>query len=341
MSDKFRTRGFAAIIIAAAITGLLARAQASDAPKAIVPASTYDFGTVKQGTKVSHCFEVRNQGAAPLKIEKMQLTYPQMTARATGSIKPGGSGQICIDLGTDDLSLKVKPQATVFVNDPEQGAFTLALTGVVQAPVDLVPMSAVLASTWKGETGEKSISIVNNRTKPLTVRGIDTEGQHFKARIETEKPGQVYKLVVTVPGDVAPGYYTGAVFVNTDSARYARIRVPVNILVKNEIYTFPLVVNFHSVDLAQLNSNPAALVDLAESFLVKKRSGTFQIKSITSDIAALQITQTPNGESNTFRIGVTLLKDRLQPGPLSGKIRLVTNDSAVSEVIVPVTGRVE
>ena len=341
MTPKFHGRGKAAlVVVAAAALCFASQVGAADSPKAFVPAGSYDFGTVKQGERVSHCFELRNQGSAPLKIEKMQLTLPKMTARAAGSIPPGKSGNVCIDLGTDDLSLKVKAQAAVFVNDPQQPQIPLVMTGVVKSPVDLVPMGAVLASIWKGDGAERTITIVNNRPRPLHIRGIETEGQHFTARIQTEKSGEVYKLVVSIPRDLAPGHYTGSVYVNTDSTRYARIRVPINILVKSEIYTFPLGVNFRSISLAQVDSDPSSLAYLAEWFLVKKRAGKFRIRSITSDLPALDITRTPEGESNTFRVNVVLARDRLEPGRLDGKIRVLTDDPAVPEVTVPVSGEI-
>ncbi|MFQ6007418.1 MAG: hypothetical protein ACE5K8_00550 [Candidatus Zixiibacteriota bacterium] len=40
----------------------------SKAPKAFFPETSYDFGVIAQGSKVSHTFVVRNIGDAPLKL---------------------------------------------------------------------------------------------------------------------------------------------------------------------------------------------------------------------------------------------------------------------------------
>jgi hypothetical protein len=108
--------------------------------------------------------------------------------------------------------------------------------GVVKAPIDLIPMGAVFAAVWKGESAEQSVTIVNNLPTPLQVRGLETEGQHFTAKLVTQKPDKVYKVIVAVPHDVPPGRYTGFVYVDTDSARFSRIRLGVNIFVKTEMY---------------------------------------------------------------------------------------------------------
>lgn len=340
MRSRLRIRAVAAIAAAAALISPVSSGWTADTPKAVVPVTSYDFGAVKQGEKVSHCFKVENRGTAPLKIGRMQLNYPDMTTRATGSIAPGKTGKVCIDLGTEHLALRIKPVAVVFTNDPERPQFSLTLTGIVHAPIDLLPMGAVLASAWKGAGGESTVTIVNNRPKPLNIHGIETKGQHFTARLETEEPGQVYKLVVAIPANLAPGLYHGIVYVNTDAARYRRIRVPVSILVKNEIYTFPLSLNFGSISVEQMNSGQISPADLSVWFLVKKRSGKFRIESIKTANPALQMTQAPKGESNTFRVNVTVRKGYLRPGPLSSVIRVRTNDPAVPEVSVPVIGQI-
>jgi hypothetical protein len=41
---------------------------ASEAPRIEIPQTTYDFGTITQGERVSHTFAVRNTGNAPLKL---------------------------------------------------------------------------------------------------------------------------------------------------------------------------------------------------------------------------------------------------------------------------------
>ena len=332
-------RGLLALAAALALSCLRSQVWAAVSPKAVVPAPKYDFGIVKQGEKVSHCFQLRNEGTAPLTTSRMELSLPAMTARATASIAPGKTGQICVELGTSSLSLKVNAQALLIVNDPAQPRIPLVLTGVVQAPIDLVPMGAVFAALWKGERAERSVTIVNNQPDPLHVRGLETEGEHFAARLVTVKPDKAYKVIVEVPPDVPPGRYTGFVYINTDSARFSRIRLGVNILVKDEIYTFPGSVAFGTVNLAQLQADPVLAVSVDEWFLVKKHAGKFEIKSIASDVPGLETTQTPKGKSSTFRVDVTF-SSHLQPGSLAGKIRVLTDDPAVPEIIVPVSGQV-
>jgi hypothetical protein len=339
---NFRWRDIGVLVLAATVGICCPSSQGWAAgSQAMMSAPSYDFGTVKQGEKVSHCFELENKGAAPLKIIRMELSLPDMTTRSTASIAPGKKGQVCVELGTSTLSLKVRAQAQLFTDDPAQPRIPLFITGVVKAPIDLVPMGAVFAAVWKGEGGQGTVTIVNNQPKPLHVLRLETEGPHFTARLVTEKPEEVYKVLVTIPPDAPPGRYTGFVYVNTDSARFSRIRLGVNIFVKTEIYTFPDAVAFGTLNLAQLQADPSLVVSLNEWFLVKKHVGKFKIKSISSDVPGLEFTETPKGESNIFRVDVAFSKGHLQLGSLDGKIRVLTDDPVVPELIVPVSGQIK
>ena len=46
----------------------------SDGPRISVPEASYDFGTIAQGSKVSHAFVVRNIGNAPLRLIKAEAS---------------------------------------------------------------------------------------------------------------------------------------------------------------------------------------------------------------------------------------------------------------------------
>lgn len=59
------------VIAAIAWAGLLP-AQEAKGPKIVAKEIQYDFGKVVQGTQVSHVFEIRNAGNAPLDIERLQ-----------------------------------------------------------------------------------------------------------------------------------------------------------------------------------------------------------------------------------------------------------------------------
>ena len=61
--------GVIALIVTVAVIGFLAPAHAnSGTPLAVIDNSTYDFGSVYQGTDVVHDFIIQNKGDADLEV---------------------------------------------------------------------------------------------------------------------------------------------------------------------------------------------------------------------------------------------------------------------------------
>jgi hypothetical protein len=54
----------------------------------------------------------------------------------------------------------------------------------------------------------------------------------------------------------------------------------------------------------------------------------------------LSITRSPTGRGQAFRVDVSLVHEKLKPGPIKGTIRILTDDKEFPELIVPVRGDV-
>ena len=131
--------------------------------------------------------------------------------------------------------------------------------------------------------------------------------------------------------------------VYTDDPKMTRLMVPVNVLVKPDVYANPETVDFGRVSMTELANNPSVLDLVTQSFIVRKRAGSFSIVSVTSDVPFVTTRRSPpgKGSSEAFRIDVSLAKDRLRPGPISGSIRIRTDDEQFRELIVPVRGEIQ
>lgn len=105
-----------------------------DAPVPYFKASTFEFGSVKAGTKVTATFECSNRGKQPLKVlsvdtgsRKAVLTSP------LGDVKASGSGKMTLTLDTAGLP---KGECTVIVtlvtNSPIRPLVDLYITGNIK-----------------------------------------------------------------------------------------------------------------------------------------------------------------------------------------------------------------
>ncbi len=320
-----------------------AQQQVSLAPQAILPNLSHDFGSVEQGSKVVHQFTIRNAGTASLTLTRVSLSESGMTAKMRPAILPGEQATLTVEWDTAGVKGTVEGKAVLEVNDPAKPQITFVLTGVVKQPIEFLPYQAIFASVYRGEPAHRSVRIVNNRERPLGISRLEQQGEHFHAAITPVESGKLYELEVTVPATVPPGRYTEAVFLYTDDPKMPRVMVPVNVLVKPDVYANPETVDFGRVALTELAHNSSVLDLLTQSFIVRKRAGSFSIVSVTSDIPFVTIRRSPEGESGgaAFRIDVALMKDRLQPGPISGNIRILTDDKEFPELIVSVRGEIQ
>ena len=265
-----------------------------------------------------------------------------MTARMRPSILAGEQAALTIEWDTAGLQGVVEGKAVLEVNDPAKPQLTFVLTGVVKQAIEFIPYQAIFASVYQGERGHRSVRIANNRERPLGITRLEQQGQHFHAVVTPVQPGKLYELNVTVPATVPPGRYSEAVFLYTDDPKMTRLMVPVNVLVKPDVYANPETVDFGRVSMTELANNPSVLDLVTQSFIVRKRAGSFSIISVTSDVPFVTIRCSPHGKSSeVFRIDVALTRDRVRPGPISGSIRIRTDDKQFRELIVSVRGEIQ
>src|SRR5213592_456662 len=80
----------------------------TSAPRGVVAEDTYNFGSVRQGSLVSHAFTIKNTGAAPLRITGAALSIRGMNVRvAPAEVLPEGGGTVSVELSTGSMAGEV------------------------------------------------------------------------------------------------------------------------------------------------------------------------------------------------------------------------------------------
>jgi hypothetical protein len=332
----------AAVHLMALVTGVLQAAPPSNvrASQATFAETKHDFGMVTQGTSLSHTFVLRNEGSSPVKIEGVDLQAPGMKTSFKPVIGTGESGRITLEWSTTSLEGPVEAKAVVRFADPERPRVELMLTATVKQSLDILPMPAVFFSVYKGDTATRSVTIVNRESRPLEITGIEPAGDHFEATITPLKPGESYRLDVTVPRTTAPGRFMEAVYLKTNHPTLSRLKIAVNVLVKNDLYVNPEILDLGRISLTELSANPALVKLLTQKLIVRKREGDFAVTSISTNVPALKVTASAEGRAQAFEIEVLVIRERLTAGRLTGTIRIETDDKDFPLLEVPVVADV-
>lgn len=98
--------------------------------------STFDFGVVEDGEKVSHVYKFKNTGNEPLVITDAKgscgCTVP---SKPTEPIAPGETGEITVEFDSKNKKGKRNQKVTITANTNPPQTF-IYLTGEVNAPAD-------------------------------------------------------------------------------------------------------------------------------------------------------------------------------------------------------------
>src|SRR6266704_4695 len=310
------------ILVILGLLCLYLPAQTADPAGVIFPETTYDFGTVKQGSIVVHSFAVKNIGTAPVTIKNVQLSIPGMNARFRPVLAPDSEGTITLGWDTSHSTGEMDGEATVLFSDGSEQRETLLLKGIVRPPLEILPYPAIFLSAFHGEDTECRLKIVNNVEEPVAISLSATEGKHFVASLTTVQPGKVYELVARIPSAALPGRYDEELALSTSNPKLAGFTIPVHVFVKPDLY-----------------ANPATRELSTQTFLVKKRNGEFEINKVESDLEGLEVRKDPpRGKSSTYRVDVALDPQKLKPGKIAGFVKIFTNDQEFPLIKIPVRG---
>lgn len=316
-------------------------AHAADAAGVIFPETTYDFGTVKQGSKVVHRFAVENSAGTPLTIKGVQFSVPGMTARFRPVVESGSEGAITVEWDTSHVSGEIDGQANVLLGESPEQQKTLSLKAVVLRPLEILPYPAIFMSAFKGEGKEIRLKIVNHEEAPIAISLSATASMHFTVSLTTIESGKVYELVTRIPSQALAGRYDEELHLSTNNPKLADLTIPVHVFVKPDLYANPETLDFGAVSAEDLRKSPAARELVTQTFLVKARTGEFEITKIVSNLDGIEARKDPpQGKSSTYRIDVGLNPQTVRPGKLGGYIRIETDDRNIPLITVPITGRV-
>ncbi|NOY52573.1 MAG: DUF1573 domain-containing protein [Deltaproteobacteria bacterium] len=214
----------------------LSQAEAAN-PRISFQEKDYNFGTVKEGTEVTHEFSFRNGGDADLVITDVK-TSCGCTAAVTSAktIASGKSGTLKVTFNSRGRRGHQTKTITVYSNDPGQPRAAVRLEGEVDAgdqpKIFVNPMRLDIGVVPPGESVVRELSVSNKGTAELVLENfvgrnsvaVETTGG---AKIErTVKPQKTVKIRVIVTPKKREGVYQGYLQIRNNSLRRI-VTVPV------------------------------------------------------------------------------------------------------------------
>ena len=176
-------------------------------PKLILQQSSFDFGDIKQGEKVSHTFVLSNGGGDLLTITDVKASCGCTAANPEDrELAPGQSTNLVVTFNSAGRMGKQSKTVRIYSNDPENPEMLLKITGnVVSTTASTGAPTIYFAETQhdfgKVNEGDKvnyTFSFANKGSSVLTVKDIRTSCGCTAALLSQDNlaPGQEGTLKV-------------------------------------------------------------------------------------------------------------------------------------------------
>lgn len=95
--------------------------------------TSYDYGKIKQGAKITHNFSLTNEGKRDLYIRKTKTNCGCLkTSATTDTIAPGATGYITIEFDSYNKEGKDSRKMNVYLNDPAKPEVVLEVKGEIE-----------------------------------------------------------------------------------------------------------------------------------------------------------------------------------------------------------------
>lgn len=194
--------------------------EAAAAPVFHMENDTYDFGSILEGTIITHDFIIENKGDEPLLIPRVRSNCACAVADYSEKILPGEKGSVTLEFDSKGSEGTVNYKVRGDSNDPKKQYFDLTIAGYVDPILTIEPKKVTLSGE-AGEDVETEIIISYDRRHPLKVLSAESKKGNISVRLEEVKGSEEtkYKVVVTSLKK-EKGSYSDYVSLKTDSDIY-------------------------------------------------------------------------------------------------------------------------
>lgn len=304
--------------------------------------SAYDFGRVRPDAEIQHIFTFKNEGAAPLEIDRVQMTPPLIVTKMTGRVAPGAEGSLTVLMEKPYPKGAFEGAVVVHFKGGERNPQEFSFSGQIISPIEFVPFSAVFISTQRGQPKSASVEIVNNEPEPLEIAEPQCSSARYTCELRTIQTGRRYELTVTLKGDGPGPEQIDSIILPTSSLEHRFLSIQAHTKIRDRVYSFPESVNFETIDANYLKNRPQMVGFLAQSITVYQAAGTRLQAFPETDVPFLKLTTVSSPEfPDRVEIRATVDPTQLRSGQIKGSITVRTNDPDVPKLVIPIAGRIE
>jgi hypothetical protein len=312
----------------------------NDPPQVFLPEPGFHFEITGLSQPVEHVFLFTNDTTETLEAAGIrvtaQLTVPNISAR----VFPGQGGMLRFRLGDPRPVGEYQGFIEVDFKNPGISNITFEVTGKITPLIEAKPFPAFFVSTGRGQPKEASLQLINHDAQPLAITGIECASTRFSLRLQTNQPGQVYTLFLSLPGQGKTGRVAERITLRTSNPKEPVLLVGANTFIHERVHSFPEELDFGTLDGGQVKTNETLRKTVTQILLVYQDGGTNFRVTATTELPFLTTHAEPSATGKQVQIEVALNPDQLRTGDFQGHLELVTNDREFPRLQIPVKGQI-
>ena len=216
-------------------------------PVISLSSNSYDFGTVAQGTKVTHEFEVKNTGNADLVIQRLSPSCGcTATQVASPIIKPGASEKVRVTFDTSGFMGDKTKSVVIASNDLNNPELSVTIKGQVLSSFTIEPARVdfgEISPSSPPAARRKQVTFSVAEGSDLTISKGTSLSQYLVASPVAEEGNRATVTIEILP-TVPLGEFRDRIIFELDGGRRASVNVPVNASVKGDLRLNPGTISF-------------------------------------------------------------------------------------------------
>lgn len=311
----------------------------SGQPEAVIAEPIHDFGEVARGDKVTHAFRLENRGTAPLEIREVRAPCACTVAHGGGTVPPGGSIDLEVELDTTSLLGASSKKVHVYTNDPASPRIDLTLK-VLSQPLLFAKPGYVRYIVVQGFEQDSNITqkIWARQGADFEITRVESPSPHievaFRRATDEERgdaPGMVWLVTSKIDPWAPVGPLTGFINVYSGSDDAPALPLPVSGFMRPIFAISPSSANFGEIALGGEEPIQGSLKvqNFAEESIALTKL-ELDLQGITTELKT---------EVEGHLYYVTLRLDpEMAKGPFEGTLKIHTDSTKAPLLEVKISG---
>lgn len=290
-----------------------------------------DLGKLPEEQSAVARFPIRNDGAAPLHIYRVEGSCGCLSPEFPTTLPSGARGEIRVRFEPQALwSGQVQKEVVVFSDDPRQPEAPLRLTADIQPVIRVEPPAPVVLEYLPGRTYERDLQLIPRSDRKVVIRNPRSGSPLVKATLAEPRagdPSQAYHLHLKITPPPAGGDFNATVTLSTTEPRVPELPVLVAGLAQTGIVVSP---NEVAVPLVETHETGKELGRLQ----VFTRTGKFHVLGVDTGNDSLRAVVTERSPGAQYEVTLRYAGG-WKPSTVTSTLRIRTDLAASPRIEVP------